>query len=229
MLRTDLVFWGVDLMIIRNIWAVGRNYQDHIREMNPNPKAGSTPSENPIIFLKAGSSASVNSNRILLPWWTTEVHHEVELALKLNPQLRVMEGAIALDLTERSLQKSAKEQGLPWTVAKSFDGACPVSAFFPFTKFQEAQDLEIKLWVNGELRQHGHTRQMIFKCEEILSYLLERFPLCPGDLILTGTPSGVGPLQDGDQVRAEIPGHLVHQWTVAREKQPEKKEQRTPS
>ncbi|MEI7973662.1 MAG: fumarylacetoacetate hydrolase family protein [Bdellovibrio sp.] len=219
-------------MIIRNIWGVGRNYADHIQEMASSGKSGSpsavgegsekaTPSraKHPLIFLKAGSSASVNSTEIVLPWWCQEVHHELELALKLSNRLSVLEAAVALDLTERTLQGEAKKKGEPWTAAKSFDGACAISSFFQVNS-SRLQDLRLNLWVNEELRQTGHTSQMLFSCQEILDHLMERYPLCAGDLILTGTPAGVGPLQDGDVVKASIEKEIVHVWKVRKAQAP---------
>lgn len=201
-------------MMIRNIWAVGRNYRDHVAEMK-----SELPTE-PLIFLKAGSAATVNSTEILIPYWATEIHHEVELALKLNPSLQIIEGAVALDLTERKLQSEAKAKGNPWTLSKSFPGACAVSAFFSLRKFEEMQDLRLRLWVNDELRQEGRTSQMIFSGEALYKYIYDRFPVCGGDLILTGTPAGVGPLKDGDRVRAEIEGQITHSWKVSKEVAP---------
>jgi acylpyruvate hydrolase len=198
-------------MIIRNIWAVGRNYADHAKEL------GNSVPTTPLIFLKAGSCATVNSTEIVLPHWTEEVHHEVELALKFNTYLGIMEGAVALDLTERNLQNSAKKEGKPWTLAKSFHDACPVSAFFQIKKLEDLKNLEIRLWVNDELRQEGRTEQMIFEIPYIIEYVKEHFPVCPGDLLLTGTPAGVGPLKPGDRIRAEIKGEITHQWVVKKE------------
>ena len=204
-------------MVIRNIWAIGRNYADHARELN-----NEVPTE-PLIFLKAGSCASVNSPELVLPWWTEEVHHEVELALKISSHMHFIEGALALDLTERKKQSAAKAKGLPWTWAKSFEGACAVSSFFSLRKMESLSDLRLRLWVNDELRQDGRTSQMIFTPDKILEHLKTYFPLCPGDLVLTGTPSGVGPLQDGDVVRAEIEGELTHTWRVKKQPPPPEK------
>lgn len=201
-------------MIIRNIWAVGRNYADHAKEL------GNAVPTQPLIFLKAGSSATVNSNEIVLPYWTEDVHHEVELALKFNSHLQVMEAAVALDLTERKFQNEAKKAGQPWTLAKSFNNACAVSAFFIVRKLDELKDLRIRLWVNEELKQDGRTSQMIFPLEQVLEYVKERFPVCPGDLLLTGTPAGVGPLTAGDRVKAEIAGQITHTWVVRKESAP---------
>lgn len=201
-------------MIIRNIWGVGRNYADHAKEL------GNAVPKEPLIFLKAGSSASVNSTEILLPYWATDVHHEVELALKFSSHLHVVEAAVALDLTERKLQSEAKKAGTPWTLAKSFSNACAVSAFFMVRKLEELKDLRLRLWVNDELRQDGRTSQMIFSLEQMIEYVKNHFPVCPGDLLLTGTPAGVGPLSAGDRVKAEIEGQISHIWTVKKEAPP---------
>ena len=149
------------------------------------------------------------------------MHHEVELALKLSARLTVLEAAVALDLTERKLQATAKKLGEPWTASKSFDGACAVSSFFATTGVKALQELRLRLWVNDSLRQEGRTADMIFTCQEILDHLFERYPLCAGDLILTGTPAGVGPLQDGDVVKAEIEGEIVHVWKVIQQRKPD--------
>lgn len=202
-------------MIIRNIWAVGRNYADHAKEL------GNDVPVKPLIFLKAGSSASVNSTEIILPHWTEEVHHEVELILKFSSHLHIIEGAVALDLTERNLQNEAKKAGLPWTLAKSFDGSCPISSFFSVRHLENLKDLTLRLWVNDELRQEGNTKQMIFDCAQLVDYVKGHFPVCHGDLLLTGTPAGVGPLKDGDKVRAEIQGEISHTWLVKKETPPQ--------
>ncbi|MCE3009355.1 MAG: fumarylacetoacetate hydrolase family protein [Proteobacteria bacterium] len=202
-------------MIIRNIWGVGRNFAKHAAEMK-----AELPKE-PLIFLKAGSSASVNSTEIELPSWVEEVHHEVELALKLSNHLHVVEAAVALDLTERKRQAEAKKNGTPWTMAKSFDGACPVSAFFMVRKLEDLEKLTLRLTVNDVLKQEAPLSEMIFKPTHLLEYIKEHFPVCAGDLILTGTPEGVGPIQAGDVVRAEISGEISHTWKVIQAKKRE--------
>ncbi len=206
-------------MIIRNIWAVGRNYADHAKEL------GNAVPSKPMIFLKAGSSATVNSTEIILPWWTEDVHHEVELALKFSPSLNIIEGAVALDLTERKLQNEAKKAGHPWTLAKSFNEACAVSAFFSVKDLGELKDLPIRLWVNDELRQDGRTSQMIFQPATLIEYVLDRFPVCPGDLLLTGTPAGVGPIKAGDKIKAQIEGVITHVWKVEKEAPPAERQE----
>jgi acylpyruvate hydrolase len=206
-------------MIIRNIWGVGRNYKDHAKELN-NPIP-----ESPLIFLKAGSCATVNSPELILPWWTEEVHHEVELALKISSHYHIIEGAVALDLTERKKQTEAKKKGEPWTWAKSFDGACAVSAFFSIRKLENIADLRLRLWVNDELRQEGRTSDMLFSPEVVLNHLKTYYPVCPGDLILTGTPAGVGPLNDQDVLKAEIEGEISHTWKVKKQAPPPENKQ----
>lgn len=196
-------------MIIRNIWAIGRNYAEHAKELG-----NAVPTE-PLIFLKAGSTAVLNSSEFSLPTWTQEVHHEVELALQFDDQFRIRKGAVALDLTERRLQNQLKAKGAPWTLAKSFTHSCPLSDFFEVKSLEELKNLELSLTVNGELRQKGHTSQMIFSLEQQVEFVLKHFPVCPGDLLLTGTPSGVGPLQRGDLLVAEIAGKVRHSWKVA--------------
>ncbi len=195
-------------MNIRNIWAVGRNYSDHVKEL------GNEVPTTPLIFLKAGSSATLNSTEITLPAWTEEVHHEVELILKFSSHLHIIEAGVALDLTERKKQTEAKAKGMPWTLAKSFDGACPVSSFFSVKKLEDLEKLQLRLWVNDELRQQGQISQMIFKIPDLVEYVLEHFPVCAGDLLLTGTPAGVAALQRGDVVKAEITDQISHTWKV---------------
>lgn len=195
-------------MIIRNIWAIGRNYAEHAKELG-----NEVPTE-PLIFLKAGSCAVFNTSELSLPVWATDVHHEVELALQFDDHLQVQKAAVALDLTERTLQSKLKSKGSPWTLAKSFTQSCPVSDFFAVQALSELKQLNISLTVNGELRQKGNTSQMIFSLEQQLDYIRSHFPVCPGDLLLTGTPSGVGPLKKGDQLVAEISGKVRTSWRI---------------
>jgi 2-keto-4-pentenoate hydratase/2-oxohepta-3-ene-1,7-dioic acid hydratase in catechol pathway len=194
-------------LLIRNIWAIGRNYAEHAKELgNEIPKE-------PLIFLKAGSTAVFSSN-LSLPTWSREIHHEAELALRFNDELEIEAAAVALDLTERYFQNQAKTKGAPWTLAKSFPGSCPLSDFFPVNSLDELKALDLLLTVNGELRQKGNTSQMIFSLQQQVEYVREHFPVCPGDLLLTGTPSGVGPLKSGDQLRGELVGKMVKEWTI---------------
>ena len=181
------------------LWCVGRNYSEHAKEMNQSLTA------QPLIFLKAG--ACLNQDPIVpLPAFSHMIHHEIELAVLLDDQLTPSHIALALDLTARDAQEDAKKGGLPWTLAKSFSHSCPVSPWFVYQGDKWFSDLEFSLRVNGELRQKGHTGQMIFSLPVLLTFLKSRFPLRPGDIILTGTPSGVGPLRSGDKTCGELMG-----------------------
>lgn len=195
-------------MIIRNIWAIGRNFKEHAAEMNaPIP-------DRPLVFLKAGSSATVGSTEIWLPSWTEEVNFELELALRFDNFLRMKEAALALDLTERKQQLHAKNAGQPWTLAKSFDEACPITPPFLFSSLDAIRKKPYRLWVNDELKQETSADQMIFSLEQCVEHVEEYFPVCGGDFLLTGTPAGVGPLKAGDKVKVQMEGEITHFWTV---------------
>lgn len=194
----------------RHIWAVGRNYADHAKEMK-----AALPKE-PLIFLKGGGSAS-SSEVISLPSWTQDVHHEIELALKFDGNLEFSEFALANDLTERHFQSEAKKSGLPWTLAKSFIGSCPISPFMPLPNLDVITNFSIELEVNGQIRQKSQLTAMIFTPEVLREYLLARFPVEPGDWLLTGTPEGVGPIRDGDRLVGRIPGQIEIHWSVRKE------------
>lgn len=196
--------------MIRNIWAVGRNYLEHAKEL------GNEVPITPLFFLKAGSTASLGVEQIILPSWSEDLHHEIELALQFDDKLEIHQACIALDLTERKKQNELKAKGQPWTLAKSFTGSCPLSHFFKFESLGELSDLPLILTVNGEVRQSARTSQMIFTLQQLIDFARQHFPVCPGDLLLTGTPAGVGPLKNKDLVKAEIPGRISHQWTVTR-------------
>src|SRR4051812_7033535 len=192
--------------MIRNIWAVGRNYADHAKELGHK-----VPTE-PLIFLKAGSCAFFGTE-ISLPTWTQEIHHEVEMAIQLGEDLMISSYGLALDLTERKIQKHLKANGQPWTLAKSFSNSCPLSRFMAVTEVTALKSLPLALEINGEAKQNGNTADMIFPLERLLDFIKVHFPVCPGDLILTGTPSGVGPLHRGDKIVAQL-GSIRHTWSV---------------
>ncbi|KYG70112.1 hypothetical protein AZI85_15620 [Bdellovibrio bacteriovorus] len=194
--------------MIQNIWAVGRNYAEHAKELG-----NEVPTE-PLLFLKAGSCATLASKDLHLPSWKNELHYETELALQFDDNLQIDAACIALDLTDREKQNQLKAKGQPWTLAKSFKGACPLSEFFPVSDLEELRNLDIILKVNGELRQQGNTSQMIFGFEQLLQFVRTHFPVMPGDLLLTGTPPGVGAFKKGDLLEAEIPGKIKHSWKV---------------
>lgn len=196
----------------QNIWGVGRNFKDHATEMKAEvPKQ-------PLIFLKSGATINDQHNIVLLPHWAKEVHHEIELAVQVAADGRPKKAALALDLTERHYQTMAKKEGLPWTLAKSFKGATALSPWRDWDPLFLSS--EISLSVNGEPRQKGSLEDLIFPLEAIISFLLAHFPLCEDDIILTGTPSGVGPLKPGDEAQAELHFQtenvppMIHHWSV---------------
>jgi 5-carboxymethyl-2-hydroxymuconate isomerase len=195
---------------IGKIICIGRNYVEHIRELgNETPEA-------PVIFMKPASSVIGDGGTIVIPSYSSDCHHEAELALLVGtagkdiPPECVMEHlagfGVAIDLTLRDVQAELKKKGLPWEIAKGFDTACPLSAFISSELVPDPHSLRIRLEVNGELRQDGTTAMMIHSIPSIVSHMSGIFRLEPGDVILTGTPAGVGPLKPGDDVVAEIPG-----------------------
>lgn len=193
---------------IGKILCIGRNYADHIKEL------GNETPERPIIFMKPASSVIGEGDQIVIPSYSHDCHHEAELALLIGTggkevpageAMRHVAGfGVAIDLTLRDVQAEQKKKGLPWEIAKGFDTACPLSAFVPAASVTGPQDLRITLSVNGAPRQDGSTALMIYRMPELISYISSIFTLEPGDLILTGTPAGVGPIKSGDRVVAEI-------------------------
>ncbi|KAJ9512515.1 hypothetical protein QJQ45_018983 [Haematococcus lacustris] len=229
-----------------NIWCVGRNYAEHIKELG---STGSTDGE-PMIFLKAGSSALASGQPLVLPPWSSDVHHEVELALELGPDLQPVRGCVALDLTARDVQCGHwVAAGEAEAAAVALDPGQELPLLHPpghplqparqvarrphphtlalglvptlHTLCLDPQDLELHLSVNGVTRQRSSTRHMIFKVADLLGYVRDRFPCMPGDLLLTGTPEGVSAMQAGDKVEAQVlgpQGQLLSQgsWQVMR-------------
>jgi len=193
---------------VSKIVCIGRNYTTHISEMSAQR------TKEPVLFLKPPSALLCAGNPIILPAYSSDVHYEVELALLVSQRAssinrnewRSFIGGIgvAIDLTLRDLQQHAKEKGLPWSISKGFDGSCPISSFVTLQENTDLHKLVLKLEVNGKTRQHASTGEMIFKVDELISYISRIFTLEQGDLILTGTPEGVGPLLNGDRIKAEI-------------------------
>ncbi len=203
---------------IGKILCIGRNYVEHIRELgNETPTA-------PVIFMKPATAVIADGGEIIIPSYSRDCHHEAELAVLIGttgrdiaPELALGHVAgygVAIDLTLRDVQNDLKKKGLPWEIAKGFDTACPLSSFVPAATVADPQGLQIRLTVNGELRQDGSTALMIHPVAQIISHLSSIFTLEPGDVILTGTPAGVGPLVAGDTVMAEIPGVAALRVTV---------------
>jgi acylpyruvate hydrolase len=197
--------------MIRNIWAVGRNYGDHAKELgNAVPSSDAAP----MIFLKAGSSIVMNGQSIELPSFSKDIHHECEVAFRFGDDLNLTEMTIALDLTARDVQNRLKADGHPWTLAKSFKNACAIGPLVPVPKGLDLNSIRFHLKVNGSLRQSGATSEMIHGLEKLRAYVMDRFPVVPGDLLLTGTPKGVAEIKSGDKIEAEIEGIVKANWTV---------------
>lgn len=189
-----------------NVWAVGRNYSDHAKEMG-----ASLPSK-PMIFLKAGSTV-LHTEDVALWRGSQDIHHEIEIALRFGAgnraDLKFDAAALALDLTARDLQAKLKADGHPWTLAKSFIASCPMGPAIEISS--EVPHFEFEFSVNGAVRQHGKTQDMVFGFEQLRRYCLECFPVQPGDWLLTGTPSGVGRLVPGDKGQAWMRSSLGHE------------------
>ncbi len=194
------------------IVCVGRNYAEHIAELN-NP----TPEE-PLLFIKPATSAAIMQEPLLLPQELGEVHYETEIALLIGKKLSKAEPEVALaavagvglalDLTLRDLQTQLKSLGHPWERAKAWDGACPLSDFVPVKEIKDWQELELSLKINGLEKQRGKAKQMLTPIAELLSHISQTFTLQPGDVVITGTPAGVGKLAQGDQLALELTGLL---------------------
>jgi 5-carboxymethyl-2-hydroxymuconate isomerase len=194
--------------IVGKIICVGQNYKRHIEELK------SIKSKDPLIFMKPSTAILPQGRAIILPVFSNEVHHETELALLIGKEGKNITSGkwknyvsglgIALDLTLRDIQNEAKKNGHPWTICKGFDGSCPISKFIPLEHVADIQNLKIQLFVNENLRQDGFTGDMIWSVDELVVYISKIFTLEPGDIILTGTPEGVGKLYSGDHLRAVI-------------------------
>ncbi|XP_067928867.1 oxaloacetate decarboxylase, mitochondrial-like [Watersipora subatra] len=195
----------------KKIVAVGRNYSEHAKELG-----NAVPAE-PILFLKPTTSYITKGSPIILPKGANELHHEVELGVIISKKCKDISAAdalshiagctVALDMTDRVKQTELKNKGLPWSVAKGFDTSCPVGDFTPLSSMPKSlQALDIWLKVNNETKQSGNTKDMIFSVPDLVSYISGIFTLEPGDLVLTGTPAGVGPVKSGDVITAGIEG-----------------------
>lgn len=188
-------------------WCIGRNYADHARELgNPIP-------EKPLIFLKSGRSVQTG-REIAFPPFCHEVHHELEVVVMVDKELKPAYWTLGLDLTERRIQNELKSLGQPWELSKSFIGATVLGPWQPVTSVEALGNMEITLEVNGIIKQRAHLSQMLFSIPELIRYLAKHFPIGEGDAIFTGTPKGVGPLRSGDKLVAKSSSQLTVEWTV---------------
>lgn len=204
---------------VGKVVCVGRNYAEHARELG-----NEVPAE-PLLFIKPATALCDLNAPVVLPHGRGEVHHEVEIVVLIGApltdatpqeaQAAIAGYAVGLDLTLRELQSRLKERGEPWEKAKSFDGAAPVSGFVDARGVSTRQNLAVSLEVNDEVRQHGHSGQMLFPIFPLVAEISRHFTLLPGDVVYTGTPAGVGPLASGDQLVAKLGNFLALRTSVA--------------
>lgn len=198
------------LFPVRRIWCVGRNYVEHIREMGQDER------QPPFFFAKPADAVAADGGVVPFPPLTTDMHHEVELVvalksggLNITPEraLDCVYGyGVGIDLTRRDLQIASRELKRPWEIGKAFDASAPCGALRPASEIGHPAKGRITLKVNGQVRQDGDLDQMIWKTPEVIAKLSEQVALAAGDIIMTGTPAGVGPLSVGDKVECEIEG-----------------------
>ncbi len=204
------VFGSDALFPVRRIYCIGRNYAAHSVEMGGDPNR-----ETPFFFQKNPDNLDA-SGEFPYPPHSTDVHHEIEMAvalksgganIPLGEALQHVYGyGVSLDMTRRDLQAQAKKLGRPWEISKAFERSAPIGLIHPASETGYLDSGRIELKVNGEVRQEGDLNQMIWKVPEMISYLSEYFELAAGDVILSGTPSGVGPVSVGDSMEASIEG-----------------------
>lgn len=200
------------------IICIGRNYSEHAKELK-----NEVPTE-PVFFMKPDTALLKNGQPFYLPDFSNDIHHEVELVVliskngkniaeKFAPNYYEKIG-IGIDFTARDLQQKCKEKGLPWEKAKAFDNSAPLGEFELKSNFKEANALEFQLNINGELRQKGSSADMLFSIDKIIAYVSQYITLKTGDLIYTGTPSGVGPVKIGDKLEAYLEGKKMLEFEV---------------
>ncbi len=193
---------------VGKIVCIGRNYAEHIKEL------GNKTSGQPVLFMKPANTMVAPGGTVVIPAYSKDCHHEIELAILIGKEAKevsvekalehVVGYGVALDLTLRDVQNSQKEKGLPWEIAKAFDSSCPLSDFVPADQVADPQKLQLKLSVNGTVRQDGNTSDMILTIAELIAMVSSYFTLEAGDILLSGTPAGVGRICSGDQLEATI-------------------------
>jgi len=199
------------------ILAVGRNYLEHIKEL------GNQTPEEPVIFSKPETAVLRNNEPFYYPDFSQDIHHELEIVLKISKPGKNIEEKFAhkyydeiglgIDFTARDIQSRLKAKGLPWDLAKGFNDSAPVSVFLPKENY-DLKNLNFRLEVNGETRQTGNTSLMIYSFDYLVSFVSRYFTLKTGDLIFTGTPAGVGPVQPGDRLTGSLEGRVLLDFEV---------------
>ena len=191
------------------IICIGRNYAKHIEELaNERP-------DNPVVFLKPDSAILPNKNPFFIPPFSNDVHYEVEVLIKINKVGKHIasrfahkyydEIGLGIDVTARDVQQQCKEKGLPWEKAKAFDGSAVIGNFYNKKDFN-LENLSFQLFKNNEIVQDGNTQSMLWKIDELISYVSQYFTLKKGDIIFTGTPAGVGKVSENDVLLGQIEG-----------------------
>ncbi|MEJ6567187.1 MAG: fumarylacetoacetate hydrolase family protein [Flavobacteriales bacterium] len=201
------------------IICIGRNYAKHAEELN-NPIP-----EEPVVFLKPDTAVLLKKHPFFIPEHSNNVHHEIELVVKINRLGKHIETrfahkyyneiALGIDFTARDVQDDCKKKGLPWEKAKAFDGSAAVSNFFSLESLKkEINNIDFYLDINGKKVQEGNTQQMLFSVDQLISHVSKYFTLKTGDLIFTGTPAGVGPVQREDLLELYLEGKRIFYFNV---------------
>ncbi len=203
---------------VRRIYCVGRNFADHAREMGATAPASKAERGQPVFFLKPADAIVVGGADVPYPPGTCDLHHEVELVVAVGTDapagvIDIEDAAdlvfgygVGLDLTRRDLQAAAKAKGMPWDTGKAFDHSAPISELVPVAEVHELEHRRLSLQVNGSVRQQGSLQDLIWDVPDILHELSKMFSLRAGDLIMMGTPAGVGPMLAGDEFVASLEG-----------------------
>ena len=192
------------------IICIGRNYKNHVNELN-----NIVPTE-PVIFLKPDTSIILKKQPFFIPDFSNDIHHEVEVIVKINRVGKYISKEFAhkyydkiglgIDFTARDIQQNQKQFGLPWEKAKAFDGSALIGKWVNKTSFDDINDINFSLMKNNELVQQGNTSQMLWNIDSIIAYVSSFFTLKIGDIIFTGTPAGVGAVKENDKLKGFING-----------------------
>lgn len=195
------------------IICIGRNYVDHIAELQ-NEK----PSE-PVVFMKPDSAILLKQHPFVIPEFSSDIHHEIELIVKINKVGKYIDAkfahkyydeiSVGIDFTARDLQKELKSKGLPWEKAKSFDGSAVIGEFLPKNNFNSLENITFELTNNHKVVQKGNSNLMLWKIDELISYVSQYFTLKIGDIIFTGTPAGVSAVQPEDVLEGFLEGNKL--------------------
>jgi len=200
------------------IIAIGRNYAEHAKELNnPVPTV-------PVIFMKPDTALLKDNKPFYHPDFSQDIHHEIEIVLKVCKEGKHIsekfaanyydEIGLGIDFTARDIQSRHKEKGLPWELAKAFDGSAPISNFIHKSEFKGVYNINFRLDINGETKQSGNTNMLLFSFEQIIAFVSQYITLKKGDLIFTGTPAGVGKVNVGDHLEGYIEDNKLLDFSV---------------